>query len=84
MTRRELLGAVATVAAVLRETHDVQQFDRVLFHAPTDLTLCVYMLACQRLGAVYSATAVDAAGEEAEEERKGWERRRRSKRGWRR
>ena len=61
ITRRELLGAVATVAARLRDDHGVRAFDRVLFHAPTDVTHCVYMLACQRLGAAYSATAVDAA-----------------------
>jgi acyl-coenzyme A synthetase/AMP-(fatty) acid ligase/acyl-CoA thioesterase FadM len=61
ITRRELLGAVATIAARLREDHDLKPFDRVLFHAPTDVTHCVYMLACQRLGAAYSATAVDAA-----------------------
>ena len=61
ITRRELLGAVATVAARLRDEHGVRAFDRVLFHMPTDVTHCVYMLACQRLGAAYSATAVDAA-----------------------
>ena len=61
ITRRELLGAVATTAARLRDDHGVRAFDRVLFHAPTDATHCVYMLACQRLGAAYSATAVDAA-----------------------
>ena len=61
VTRRELLGAVSIVASKLTHEHGVKAFDRILFHCPTDLSHCVYMLACQRLGAAYSATAVDAA-----------------------
>ena len=60
VTRRELLGAVAAAARDLRDRHGVKPRDRVLFHMPTDATHFAYMLACQRLGAAYSATAVDS------------------------
>ena len=60
VTRRELAGAVAAAAAVLRDAHGLKPRDRVLFHMPTDATHVVLMLACQRLGVTYSATAVDS------------------------
>jgi len=60
VTRRELLGAVAAAARDLRDNHGVRPRDRVLFHMPTDAVHFAYMLACQRLGAAYSATAVDS------------------------
>ena len=60
VTRRELLGEVVRAAKALKETHGLKARDRVLFHAPTDATHVVYMLACARLGVTYSATAVDS------------------------
>ena len=60
ITRRELLGAVAAAAKDLRDRHGVKPRDRVLFHMPTDAQHFAYMLACQRLGVTYSATAVDS------------------------
>lgn len=60
VTRRELAGAVAAAAAQLRDVHDLRPRDRVLFHMPTDAVHFAYMLACQRLGVTYSATAVDS------------------------
>ena len=60
VTRRELLGAVAAAAKELRDAHGLRPRDRVLFHMPTDATHCAYMLACQRIGVTYSATAADS------------------------
>lgn len=60
VTRRQLAGAVAVAAAQLRDVHKLRPRDRVLFHMPTDAVHFAYMLACQRLGVAYSATAVDS------------------------
>jgi acyl-coenzyme A synthetase/AMP-(fatty) acid ligase len=60
VTRRELAGAVAIAAAQLRDVHKLRPRDRVLFHMPTDAVHFAYMLACQRLGVTYSASAVDS------------------------
>ena len=60
VTRRELAGAVALAAVQLRDVHKLKARDRVLFHMPTDAVHFAYMLACQRLGVTYSATAVDS------------------------
>jgi len=60
LNRRELAGAVAIAALELRDTFGLKARDRVLFHMPTDAMHFVYMLACQRLGVIYSATAVDS------------------------
>ena len=60
VTRRELAGAVAIAASELQNIFKLKPRDRVLFHMSTDIVHFVYMLACQRLGVIYSATAVDS------------------------
>ena len=60
ITRQQLAMAVATCARELHDVHGLRAMGRVFFHMPTSIDQMVWMLACQRNGIVYTATAVDS------------------------
>jgi len=65
ITRAELIGSVCIVGRRLRSDLGVANLclrsERCLLHARTGFEQIVYILACARLGIVYTCTAIDAA-----------------------
>lgn len=59
ITRRQLAIEVAHAAKVLTTKHNLSQTSRVLFHMPTSVEQMVWVLACQRIGAMYTCTSVE-------------------------
>ena len=59
VTRRQLAAHVAYAAHVLRHEYKLGPRSRVLVHLPTSIEQMVWLLACMRVGVIYTATAID-------------------------